>query len=151
MREKLKKTKFFQGLTSTTTLPFSPCKHKWTVNAYTHFPSSLSFHIISVQPLRMWCPKWAQRGSVDSTEAFTATSCQLSNKILFREKMSSLSNYTTGNHYRQSKKTKILLTSNFSESFTFCVVFASFFLMLKMTWKRSFRSTTSGSACGGEN
>lgn len=33
------------------------------------------------------------------------------------------------------------------EAVTFCELSISFFLMLKMTWNRSFRSITRGSAC----
>lgn len=67
-------------LTSTTALPFSPCKQRQTVNDCTHFlisPRHVSFHIISVECLKMWFIEGTQRGSV-GIQQVVHTVCTLS-------------------------------------------------------------------------
>lgn len=90
----------------------------------------------------MWFTERTQRGSVDFQAVHTV--CTLS--ALPEDHMKVFFFYKE-NAAIHLEKIFSSLKLNASASITFCVPSASFFLRLKMTWNRSFKSITSGSAC----
>lgn len=130
-------------LTSTTSLPFSTCKQRHTVNEQT-------FHWNDACITKMkngWgCDSLKEHREAVLTfrRYIQCVPCQHSQRTTWK----------CFSFHKENAAIDWLLEKIFSSlklnacaSITFCVPSASFFLRLKMTWNRSFKSITSGSAC----